>query len=1006
MQIIAHTPLANALDVAPGSPVMATFDADLSTTSVSTATFTLRSEQTGVYSGAFSFPAGDQLQFTPDMPFKPGETLYATGSPGLQSDLGASLTPYTWQFTAAAGAASGVMNAHPISPTFGAGNSFAVALGDLDGDGELDAVVANENMTAETVWLNDGSGAFSPHSGTPAFGAGSSWDVTLGDLDGDGDLDAVVANYFDQAETVWLNDGSGAFSPHPNTPAFGAGDSTAVALGDLDGDGDLDAVIANNSNQTETVWLNDGSGAFSPHSTTPAFGAGDSLDVALGDLDGDGDLDAVVANYDQAQTVWLNDGSGAFSPHLSTPSFGAGVSWKVALGDVDGDGDLDAVVANWGETQTVWLNDGSGAFSPHPGKPSFGAGYSLAVSLGDLDGDGDLDALVANYEQAQTVWLNDGSGAFSPHPTTPSFGIGNSRDVALGDLDGDGDLDALVANYGEAQTVWLNAPVLTVNAYSPAANSLAVSTNALLTATFSTLISATTVSTATFTLRSEQTGVYAGAFSFPAGDRLQFTPDMPFKPGETLYVTGSSGVHSNLGASLTPYTWQFTTVAGVASGVMNAHPISPTFGAMYSMAVALGDLDGDGDLDALVANYDHAQTVWLNNGSGAFSSHPTTPAFGAGYSTDVALGDLDGDGDLDAVVANDHYQAETVWINDGSGAFSPHPTTPAFGAEDSTAVALGDLDGDGDLDAVVTNDDYQTEMVWLNDGSGAFSPHPITPAFGDGYSLAVTLGDLDSDGDLDAVVANDWGEAETVWLNDGSGVFSPHPATPAFGAGDSTDVALGDLDGDGDLDAVVANYTEQAQTVWLNDGTGAFSPQTGTPSFGAGDSWGVSFGDLDGDGDLDALVANDNNQAQTAWLNDGSGVFSPHPVKPAFGAGNSMDVALGDLDGDGDLDALVVNGEDATVWLNANRNMNLWIPLILGNPTASAEPQPAAQSQGENPSLGGRRPGALLIWERKVASTSSIPEFFKLVAQRAFQRIFELAQPISQIRQIDIRIFG
>src|SRR6185369_3142343 len=186
-----------------------------------------------------------------------------------------------------------------------------------------------------------------------------------------------------------------------------------------------------------------GSGDFRPHPTTPSFGAGDSTDVALGDIDGDGDRDAVIGNLGgEAATVWVNNGTGVFSAHPTTPSFGAGNSAALALGDIDGDGDLDAVLPG-----TVWVNNGTGSFSAHPTTPSFGAGNSSDVALGDIDGDGDLDAVVANYAQAATVWVNNGTGSFSAHPTTPSFGgADSSRAVALGDIDGDGDLDAVVAN--------------------------------------------------------------------------------------------------------------------------------------------------------------------------------------------------------------------------------------------------------------------------------------------------------------------------------------------------------------------------------------------------------------------------------------------------------------------------------------------------------------------------------------------------------------------------------
>ena len=116
--------------------------------------------------------------------------------------------------------------------------------------------------------------------------------------------------------------------------------------------------------------------------------------------------------------------------------------------------------------------------------------------------------------------------------------------------------------------------------------------------------------------------------------------------------------------------------------------------------------------------------MWLNDGLGNFTAHPTTASFGAGNSFDVALGNLDGDGDLDALVANFGGEAETVWLNDGLGNFTAHPTTASFGAGDSTAVALGNLDGDADLDAVVANTSGQAETVWLNDGLGNFTAHP------------------------------------------------------------------------------------------------------------------------------------------------------------------------------------------------------------------------------------------------------------------------------------------
>ena len=237
----------------------------------------------------------------------------------------------------------------------GNSDSISVALGDLDGDGDLDAMVANYNNQPNTVWTNDGTGTFT-NSGQ-ALGNSTSTSLALGDLDGDGDLDAMVTNWADHPNTVWTNDGTGTFTN--SGQAVGNGRSTSVALGDLDGDGDLDAMVATDRKQPNSVWTNDGTGTFT--NSGKAAGSSASFSVALGDFDGDGDLDAMVANYlpgeinNQPNTVWINDGTGTFTN--SGQALGNSRSQSVALGDLNGDGDLDAMVGNLDQPNTVWMND-------------------------------------------------------------------------------------------------------------------------------------------------------------------------------------------------------------------------------------------------------------------------------------------------------------------------------------------------------------------------------------------------------------------------------------------------------------------------------------------------------------------------------------------------------------------------------------------------------------------------------------------------------------------------
>jgi len=229
-----------------------------------------------------------------------------------------------------------------------------------------------------------------------------SWNVTLGDADGDGDLDVFLSNwhYSNPAlvAELWLNDGSGSFSL--SGQEFPVSQHRLVP-GDLDSDGDLDIWLGGAESVSDTagaVWLNDGSGHFVPGSSGYRTG-----NAALADLDGDGDLDAWVTNYNQGSRIYLNDGAAAFT--ASTQGLNQQRTFSVGLGDLDGDGDADAWVVSAGDenqvdghSDRVWFNDGAGIFT-HSGQ-SLNPFVGIHCDFGDVDGDGDLDVVTANMHQA------------------------------------------------------------------------------------------------------------------------------------------------------------------------------------------------------------------------------------------------------------------------------------------------------------------------------------------------------------------------------------------------------------------------------------------------------------------------------------------------------------------------------------------------------------------------------------------------------------------------------
>jgi len=332
--------------------------------------------------------------------------------------------------------------------TFASVPTWKIALEDLDGDGDLDAVFANAQANSSEVWLNDGSGAFiDTEQQLGAYGHG----VDVGDVDGDGDPDVIISPHNATASKIYLNDGHGTF--HERKDAFHGDIGYSVELLDIDGDGDLDAVGENAG--ASQAYVNDGTGAFAPR--------GVSLPQATvwGDLDSDGDVDLFAKEEGVGYSVQLNDGAGNFSPHWNLPDMAAMLLGDMATGDVDGDGDLDVAVTN-GHFQTrsepalIFVNDGAGRFTDSGQR--LAAVRNAGISLGDLDGDGDLDLALTDYMEPCQIWLNNGSGQFADS----GFRFGDDqfyRHTYLGDLDGDGDLDIFLATFGMdggPNEIWFN----------------------------------------------------------------------------------------------------------------------------------------------------------------------------------------------------------------------------------------------------------------------------------------------------------------------------------------------------------------------------------------------------------------------------------------------------------------------------------------------------------------------------------------------------------------------
>lgn len=757
----------------------------------------------------------------------------------------------------------------------GGGTYWDAAKGDFNGDGKPDVatIVNNYDSTNDvytyslSIVLGNGDGTFK----TPVLTtlADSCSVFAVADLNGDKKDDVLIVHIGGECSNtsstfdVLISNGDGTFTqknttPYTISPNWLRGGTLAVTTKS----GFLDLVAVDYPTDGETpssvvTVAGNGDGTFS---TTPTSVALSRLvnETALADLNGDGVLDVVGLDDSTSQvTVFLATSATAFAAGVpyTTPD-GDYESSAIMVGDLTNDGKPEIVTPNWRGNIAVYVNNGDGSFQPAVYYNAVSSGPNgmpgltvpTAVTIADVNGDGNADLVSSNAESGDvTILLGNGDGTLN----VPTFGYSvggesyeDPRSAALvADFDGDGLADIVVPDYAFSLAYLKGYNDGTFRAglsyYAPAA-----------------------LDDWAYAI-----GMASGDFN---GDGI---PDIVIAGDGDPNIAGITVFLSRGDGSLKP---------GVTYGTSNCFAY-----------VVVADFNKDGQPDLASNNHCTGEVqLFTGKANGTFVPGPAIATDVSNtYPSEMVVSDFDKDGYPDIAVINENgesgYSSVGVLLNDGTGNLKP-AVTYALSAFTYQGITVGDLNGDGTPDLVVPYNWSSAVAVLLGVGDGTFTQQPDvavgTPGSDTNCSItgllcpaAVTLADVDGDGNMDIVATLLDGSGQDIVIIPGAGTTDGVPSfgTPTYLASSLQLNAAGwpypatiqamDIDGDGNLDFVYTNASYGTLGVLYGAGGGKFYDPVEYPV--GGWPWRFAVADVNNDGTKDIVVADDAFSGVTVLLN-------------------------------------------------------------------------------------------------------------------------------------------
>ncbi len=805
----------------------------------------------------------------------------------------------------------------PASPQFGTQTPYTAGVGpqsiataDLNGDGLLDLVTANNGGTISVLINNPDPGNPNPvlatepgEFGAPTnFAAGAAPQaVLIADFDHNDTLDVVVANA--TGISILSGNGSGLFGAPSN---FAAGTNpAALAAADFNSDGNLDVAVANFGSGNVSVLLGNGGGGFA---AAQNFNTGaNSTGVAVGDFNRDGIADLAVSNSGPDNVaILLGTGTGGFGA-ATTFTAGAGTNpVSIATEDLNGDGRLDLVTANQSTGNvSVMLGNGSGGF----GAPSTFAIESTPtnVRIADINADGKYDILATNsLSGSVSVLRGNGNGTFL---AALNFATGSgASSVAFGDFNRDNGLDLAVTNSGLGNaSVLFNAgsnmsnvgtTLLSFNA-APTIDLDASGGGTGFTTTYTerdapipivdiditiTDPDNAALSTARIVLTNAKAGdVISIAGTLPGGIESFIDTSVPGQITVNLfnsasiadYETALSQIRFRNTSAVPDETDRDITVV-VTDGSNAESNVAHATVQVVNLTTGQDDFDASGVSDILWRNTSGTVAEWLMT-AGQIASNEGVGTLGSPWSF-LDTGDFNADGHSDILWRSSDNTTSpqgggggsdsqiVLWTMNGSQIVS----NQVVGTVSSSwhELGVGDFNADGRTDVLLRHDNGQV-VRWKMDGAQIVSNDAVGSLGNDWHAQG--FADFTGDGKSDVLWRHDTGQV-VLWTMDDATIANNQSIT---NLGLDWNIAgTGDFNNDGHADVLLRHDSGQVVLWEMNGAQIVSNTSIATPS----NDWKIQkVGDYNGDGSSDVLWRHDNGQV-VVWEMNGAQIVSNHTV--------------------------------------------------------------------------------------------------------------------------------